>query len=67
VPAAEAAFAIIAAACAFGCYRAGAFFGWRWRWVTREEEPRQFWSVIVLYSGIALIFAGFALRDVLAA
>ena len=63
----EVVIAAVAAAYAYGCYRAGAFFDWRWRWVTRGEDPQQFRATLVLYSGVALIFAGLALRNILAA
>ena len=61
----ETVFAILFAGFAFGYYRAGAAFDPLWRWRTRREDPRQFWSTIVVYSGLSLIFAALALHTAL--
>jgi hypothetical protein len=51
--------ALIPALMAFGCYRAGAFFDWRYQWRTRQEAPRYFWATITAYVCISGFFTYF--------
>ena len=55
-----AVFAIILALYAFGCYRAGGFFGPFYQWKTHEEDPRHFQAVIFVYGCVSLILAALA-------
>jgi hypothetical protein len=56
-----AVFAGILALYAFGCYRAGAYFGPFYQWRTREEYPHEFWANIVLYCCLSLMLAAWAI------
>jgi len=54
--------AALPALMAFGCYRAGAFFDWRYRWRTRQEAPRYFWATVCAYLGMSALFLVLTLR-----
>ena len=56
-----AVFAAMLALYAFGCYRAGAYFGPFYQWRTREEYPHQFWFVMVVNLCVSLFFAFMAI------
>jgi hypothetical protein len=57
-----AVFAILSALYAFGCYRAGAYFGRFYQWRTREEYPHGFWINIVFYCCMSLMLAALAIN-----
>ena len=56
-----AGFAAVLALYAFGCYRAGGFFGTFYQWKTREEYPHPFWFMIAYSSCLSLMLAAAAI------